>query len=206
MSEHAARRPGRPRSEEARRAILAAALELASEHGPQGLRMDAIAKRAGVSKETLYRWWRSKAEVLLEALAERGAETIAVPDRGSLLTDMRAFMRATASSADAPTLRILRALAAEAAADPEFAALARERFLERRRAALGEILGRAVNRGELSKAEAAAALDLVFGSLWYRLIFDIGPLDDAWARGVADAIGRASSRLGQGDSGYLNKR
>jgi AcrR family transcriptional regulator len=189
------RKPGRPRSEEARRAILEAALELASEHGPQGLRMDAIAKKAGVSKETLYRWWRSKAEVLLEALAERGQETIPLRDKGSLQADLRAFMRATARSADAPTQRILRALAAEAAADPEFAALARDRFLERRRAALGEVLQRSVERGELSRAEAATALDLIYGSLWYRLIFDIGPLDDDWAKGVANAIGRVGSRL-----------
>src|ERR671934_1249914 len=111
MNTEPARRPGRPRSEEARRAILAATLELAAEHGRQGLRMDAIAKRAGVSKETLYRWWRSKAEVLLEALAERGEETIPVPDSGSLHTDLLAFMRATARSADPPTRRLLRALA-----------------------------------------------------------------------------------------------
>src|SRR3954471_14742269 len=178
MTAEPARRPGRPRSEKARHAILEATLELASEQGPQGLRMDAIAKKAGVSKETLYRWWRSKAEVLLEALAERGEETIPLPDKGSLLADLRGFMRATARSADAPTQRILRTLAAEAAADPDFAALARDRFLERRRAALSEILQRAVKRGELSRAEAATALDLVYGSLWYRLIFDIGPLDD----------------------------
>ena len=181
---------------------MAATLALAAEHGPQGLRMDAIAKRAGVSKETLYRWWRSKADVLLEALAERGEETIPVPDSGSLHTDLRAFMRATAESADEPTRRILRALAAEAAADQELATLVRERFIERRRAALGEVLGRAVERGELTHAEADTALDLVFGSLWYRLIFGIGPLDEDWAESVASAVGRISGRFGSGDPGY----
>jgi AcrR family transcriptional regulator len=195
MTAEPTRRPGRPRSEEARRAILAAALELAAEEGPQGLRMDAIAKRAGVSKETLYRWWRSKAEVLLEALAERGEETIPVPDSGSLHADLLAFMRATARSADPPTRRLLRALAAEAAADESFAALALERFLARRRAALGDLLDRAVARGELAADDAATAVDLVYGSLWYRVIFGIGPLDEKWAEGVASTIGRISSRL-----------
>jgi AcrR family transcriptional regulator len=182
------RGPGRPRSEEARRAILSATLELATVHGPRGLRMEAIARRAGVSKETLYRWWRSKAEVVLEALAERGDETIPVPDTGSLSRDLRIFLRATVASGDATVARLLRALAAEAASDPAMAELIRDRFLERRRSALGTVLTRGVRRGEISRGNAAIALDLVYGSLWYRLIFGIAPLDNAWADRVAKAI------------------
>ena len=191
MSSDVSRPPGRPRSEQARRAILQAALALAAEEGPRGVRMDAIARRAGVSKETIYRWWRSKVEVLLEALAERGDETIPLPDRGSLAKDLRAFLRATAASGDEPTKRVLRALASEAAADEGFAALVRDGFLARRRAALGEVLDRAVARGELTEDEAAIAVDLVYGSLWYRLVFAIAPLDDAWADAVAEAIAPA---------------
>jgi AcrR family transcriptional regulator len=185
------RRPGRPRSERARRAILAATLELAAAHGPRGLNMDAIAKRAGVSKETLYRWWPSKTELVLEALAERGEETIPLPDTGSLAGDLRAFLRATVASTDPTTQRLLRALAAEAATDTSTAGLIRDRFLARRRAALNELLLRAVTRSELTRADAAIALDLVYGSLWYRLIFDIAPLDNNWADNVARAIAHA---------------
>src|SRR5919201_3461045 len=89
---------GRPRSESARRAILAAAFERASQPAPGGLTMEAIGRRAGVSKETLYRWWRPKEEVLLEALAERGEEAIPVPDTGSLAGDLGRFMRSTAAA------------------------------------------------------------------------------------------------------------
>jgi AcrR family transcriptional regulator len=179
---------GRPRSETTRRAILDATLALAAEQGPKSVGMDAIARRAGVSKETLYRWWRSKAEVLLEALAQHGEQTIPVPDTGSLAADLRAFLRATAQSADPPTQRLLRALATEAAADADFAALVRDAFLARRRADLGGLLGCAVARGELTADQAGAAIDLIYGSLWYRLIFGIGPLDDQWADGVTDMI------------------
>jgi AcrR family transcriptional regulator len=182
------RRPGRPRSQDARRAILRASLDLAEEHGPRGVSMDAIARTAGVSKETLYRWWRSKAEVLLEAAAERGEQHIPIPDTGTLRGDLRRFLRATADLADEPILRLLRAIAAEAAADPAFADLARDRFLSRRRDALALLLERAVQRGELSAANAATALDLVFGSLWYRVIFGVGPIDQAWADAVTDAV------------------
>jgi AcrR family transcriptional regulator len=150
--------------------------------------MEAIAKRAGVSKETLYRWWRSKSEVVLEALAQRGDETIPIPDTGSLRRDLRTFLRASVDSADPTVERLLRALAAEAAGDQTMAELIRDNFLMRRRSALSTILGRAVARRELSRANAKIALDFVYGSLWYRLIFDIAPLDYAWADGVAKAI------------------
>jgi len=184
---------GRPRSEKARRAILAAALELAGSESAGPLTMEAIARRAGVSKETLYRWWRAKADVILEALAERGEREIPVPDTGSLSEDLHRFMRSTALALDPRTRRALRTLAAQAASDPALAQRVRERFLARRRAALGELLQRAVERGELDTAQARTAVDLIFGSLWYRLIFETGPLGAAWAESVADAIGAMSA-------------
>jgi AcrR family transcriptional regulator len=193
----AARAPhalGRPRSETTRRAILAAALELAAEEGTSRLTMEAIARRAGASKETLYRWWRSKGEVVLEALAERGERDIPVPEVGDLERDLRAFMRATARALDGQTRSVLRALAAEAASDLAFAARVRDRFLAQRRAALAAVLEGAVARGELSPQRAASALDLIFGSLWYRLIFAIGPLDQAWADSVTDAFAVGARR------------
>lgn len=179
---------GRPRSEEARRAILRATLELAAEDDPRRLSMDAIARRAGVSKETLYRWWRSKTDVVLEALAERGEETIPLTDTGSLVGDLRLFLRATAAAVDPTTLRLLRTLAAAAADDTGFAHLVRDRFIARRRAAVMQILERGVARGELRRADVLITTDLVYGSLWYRIIFDIAPLDDSWADAVARAV------------------
>jgi AcrR family transcriptional regulator len=151
--------------------------------------MDGIARRAGVSKETLYRWWRSKTEVVLEALAERGEETIPSTDTGSLAGDLRLFLRATAAAVDPTTLRLLRTLAGAAAGDQAFAHLVRDRFIGRRRAALKEILERGVARGELSRAEVGIVTDLIYGSLWYRVIFDVAPLDNRWA----DAAARATA-------------
>jgi AcrR family transcriptional regulator len=179
---------GRPRSEQARQATLAATLALAAERGPEGITMEAIAKRAQISKDTLYRWWRSKTEVVLEALAGYGEQTIPVPDSGSLEADLRAFMRATSRALDHPTQQLLRTLAAGAAADPNFAKTVREQFLARRRAALATILDNAVGRGELTDDRAATILDLVFGSLWYRLIFSTGALNRTWADAITDTL------------------
>jgi AcrR family transcriptional regulator len=188
MAVEPVRRAGRPRSEDARHAVLTATLELAAESGPAGLTMGGIAERAGVSKETLYRWWRSKTEVVLEALAHYGDEAIPVPDRGSLAKDLRIFMRATSKALDHRTRQLLRTLAAQSAADPTFADQVREEFIARRRTALAEVLERAVERGELTPARAALTVDFVFGSLWYRLIFGVGSLDRAWADAVADSV------------------
>lgn len=170
--------------------MLAAALELAAEEGPAGLNMEAIARRAGVSKETLYRWWGSKSEVLLDALAERGERTIPLPDTGTLREDLRLFLRSTVESADDAIVRLLHILAAAAAADEAVAVEVRDRFIATRRVALTQLLARAVARGEITSAYADLAVDLVYGSLWYRLIFKVGDIDYEWAESVADAIAR----------------
>src|SRR5258708_11372027 len=63
------RRPGRPRSEQADRAIIDAALTLFAESGPDGLCIEQVAARAGVGKATIYRRWPGKEDLLLDALA-----------------------------------------------------------------------------------------------------------------------------------------
>jgi AcrR family transcriptional regulator len=144
--------------------------------------------RAQVSKETLYRWWHSKNEVVLDALAERGQRTIPLPDTGALRDDLRAFLRATVDSADPTTVRLLYHLAAAAASDESLACQVRDRFLATRRADLGQILSRAAARGEITSDYATLAVDFVYGTLWYRLIFRAGPLDYTWADDLAAAI------------------
>jgi AcrR family transcriptional regulator len=155
--------------------------------------MEGVASRAGVSKETVYRWWPSKGEVLLEALAELGQRSIPAPDTGTFRNDLSAFMRATARALDPATRRLLRTVAAQAAVSDAFSAQARARFLARRREALSTVLQRAVDRGVLETDRVPVILDLVFGSLWYRLIFGIGPLDRAWADAVTETICETTS-------------
>ncbi len=185
------RGPGRPRSERARQAVLDATLALAAELGPAGLSMEAIARRSGVSKETLYRWWRSKTEVVLDALAEQAQATIPLPDTGTLHGDLQAFLRSSVDSADhAVRAPMLRAVAAAAAGDEEVATTVRERFIASRRANLTAVLERGVARGELDQQRLPILLDLIYGSLWYRVIFGIGALDYEWADSVADTLSR----------------
>jgi AcrR family transcriptional regulator len=175
----AARTPGRPRSEASRQAILVAALELVAQTGYVGLTIEGIAARAGVGKQTIYRWWPSKADVLLEAGATKAEFHVPVTDHGSYRADLRAFLEASHRLAGRrPLADLLRALMAEAQVDPEFASRFRSAFLERRRDALAIIIDRARERGDLPDRPApGTAADIVFGTIWYRILATRQPFD-----------------------------
>jgi len=113
---------GRKRSEEARRAILTASLDLLRERGYGKVSVDAIAERAGVGKQTMYRWWRSKGDVVLEALTEEARAAIVDRDTGELEGDLRAFLAATFRALAGPRSLgpVMRGLMAEAQLDTEF--------------------------------------------------------------------------------------
>ncbi|MET8546580.1 TetR/AcrR family transcriptional regulator [Kitasatospora sp. NPDC004799] len=175
-----ASRPGRKRSEESRLAILVAAFELVGEVGYADLTIEGIANRAGCGKQTIYRWWPSKAHVLLEALAVKADLYVTNADHGSYAEDVRAFLRDTFRlGRRQPVVDILRVLMAEAQINEEFGELFRGAFLRRRRDALQVVLDRARARGDLPlRPDASTVLDLVFGTLWYRLLATRQPLGD----------------------------
>ncbi|MFG2628068.1 TetR/AcrR family transcriptional regulator [Streptomyces sp. NPDC048473] len=172
-------RPGRKRSEESRMAILAAAFELMGEVGYAGLTIEGIAARAGCGKQTIYRWWRTKADVLLDALSAKGELYITTADHGSYRDDLRAFLDDTYRLAEHQRVSdILCTLMAEAQIDAEFGERFRTGFLERRRDALRAVLDRAAHRGDLPARPApSTVLDIVFGTLWYRVLATHHALD-----------------------------
>jgi AcrR family transcriptional regulator len=179
-------RPGRKRSEQSRLAILAATLELVAEAGYGALTIEGIAARSGVGKQTIYRWWPSKADVLLDALATKADLQIPVPDQGSFRADLAGFLGSTFElGGKSPVADTLRALMAQAQIDPEFGKRFREDFLFRRRDALGTLVDRARERGELpAGVRPGTVLDVVFGTLWYRLLATRDQVD----RGLADEL------------------
>jgi AcrR family transcriptional regulator len=158
------RRPGRPRSPEAHAAILRAALELALEGGLRGLSMEAIAARAGVGKATIYRRWKSKEALFVEAVQQM-ARTPEIPDTGTVRGDLEAVVAATIGRMARDAFRIIPRLLADAADDPRLLAAMQEALLTPRRAALGEILRRGVARGELrADLDVELVTQIVFGT------------------------------------------
>jgi AcrR family transcriptional regulator len=176
-------RPGRKRSEESRMAILAAAFELAGEIGYTGLTIEGIAARSGAGKQTIYRWWPSKADVLLDALATKADLHIPVPDEGSYAEDLRAFLTASfRMGSDQRVIDVLRSLMAHAQIDDDFGQRFRAAFLHRRRDALAVILDRAQARGDLPPSlSPGTAADIVFGVIWYRMLATRQPADQQLA-------------------------
>jgi AcrR family transcriptional regulator len=182
---------GRPRSERARKAILEAAAELLLARGLSAVSMDAVAERAGVSKATIYRWWPTKETLALDALyTEWAAARSQTRDTGSLRGDLLSMLRPWARLAGSrPYGRVVAALLTEAQTDPVFGAQYRERFLEPRREQVREIFRRAIERGEIpAGTKMEVALDLLYGSMYHRLLHGHAPLGDRFVRDVVDTV------------------
>jgi AcrR family transcriptional regulator len=173
-------RPGRKRSEASREAILAAALRLVDEAGFAGLTVEGIAARAGCGKQTVYRWWPSKFDVLFEAVAAKAELHVTIADHGSYAADLRAFLADSYRLAGHPHVaEALRGLMARAQVDEAFGERFRGAFLGRRREALRVVLDRAARRGDLpARPSPETVLDIVFGTLWYRVLATRQPLDE----------------------------
>ncbi len=180
---------GRPRSQQAHRAILAAAAELLLARGLSAVSMDAVAEQAGVSKATIYRWWPTKETLALDALyTEWDAVRPQPRDTGSLRGDLLSLLRPWVRLAGGkPYGRVLAALLAEAQTDPVFAADYRQRVLEPRRDQARALFGRAVERGEIpANTKTDVALDLIYGAVYHRLLQGHGPLNDRFVRDVVE--------------------
>jgi AcrR family transcriptional regulator len=172
---------GRKRSEERRVAILTAAIELVGEVGYAGLTIEGVAARSGAGKQTIYRWWPSKADVLLDALATKADLSVPLTDEGSYAADLRAFLTSSfALGQDDRVVDILRALMVHAQIDERFGDRFREAFLQRRRDALALLLQRATDRGDRPKVPRPEVVaDIIFGVIWYRRLATRRPFDDA---------------------------
>jgi AcrR family transcriptional regulator len=201
-------RRGRRRSEQSRLAILEAAFELTAEVGYAGLTIEGIAARSGAGKQTVYRWWPSKADVLLEALATKADLHVPVSDQGSYAADLRAFLEASfALARQRPVVDALRALMAQGQIDAKFGERFRALFLLRRREALEVILDRARARGDLPPGLSPGTVaDIVFGVIWYRLLATRQPLDDELAEELVTTLAAQTPPPGGGDQAMSPRR
>jgi AcrR family transcriptional regulator len=180
---------GRRRSKKSHEAILKAALTLLNEKGYGAVTIEGIAARAGVGKQTIYRWWPSKAAVILEAFTACAESRVMSTNQGDLQTDLANFLGTVFETLTRETGPILRALMSEALLDSEFAGALREIFIARRRQVLLEILQRGVTRGEVrTQMDFELIIDMIYGPMWYRLLNQHGPLDKAFADQLTNAI------------------
>jgi AcrR family transcriptional regulator len=164
---------GRPRSEQTRVAILDATRDLLTDIGWDALSIEQIAIRAGVSKQTVYRWWRTKGAVVAEGIVSGNISyfTIAVADSADIETDLRSTLGTMAAELHAPGAASLRgALVAAAAADEEVALRQHDLLIAPLHQKLEQRLARAVVSGELrSDTNVGVLTDALLGALFHRI-------------------------------------
>jgi AcrR family transcriptional regulator len=134
--------------------------------------MEGIAARAGVAKQTIYRWWPSKVDVLLDTLIDDSSRQLPIPDTGSAIEDTRRYLRSLARFLTKdPAGKVLLALIGEAQHDQAMARTFRQRYLDPQRHSERELLRRGVLSGELSaELEIDFALDALWGPIIYRAL------------------------------------
>ncbi|WP_078058478.1 TetR/AcrR family transcriptional regulator [Mycolicibacter icosiumassiliensis] len=176
------------RSEAAREAILHAADDLLVEKGFAGVTVEGIAKAAGVAKQTVYRWWSSKTDVLMDAFLEDAAAELEPPDTGALESDLRAHLRTTAHFLTADDAgAVYRALVGQAQHDPQLAQTFRARYLHAQQVRDQKPFVRAIARGELTAdADVAALAEWLVGRMHYRVIATGESVDDSFIDAVVD--------------------
>ncbi|WP_409472484.1 TetR/AcrR family transcriptional regulator [Streptomyces sp. HC307] len=185
------------RSEKSRRAIYAAALELVGEVGYAKTTVEGIAARAGVGKQTIYRWWSSKADVLLEAfldLAEQTAQDAGqepyatIPDTGDLAADLKAVLRATVDELLDPRFEVpSRALAAEGLVNEELGRELVAKLLEPSLQLYVQRLRSAQKTGDVRpEVDPRIALELFVSPLAQRWLQHTGPISYEYTDTLVD--------------------
>ncbi|MFD6100471.1 TetR/AcrR family transcriptional regulator [Nocardiopsis flavescens] len=185
----------RRRSERARRAILAAAGELLGEVGYARLTMEAIASRARVGKQTIYRWWPTKAAVVFDVFTEMtgGAAGDPLPDTGDLDADLRTVLHAIVEEYADPLMdRINRVFIAEVQTDPELAENVMELLLRPNLRAFRDRLLSAREAGLIDAGtDPDLAVDLLLAPVQQRWLMRSGELTHAYVDALVDTVMRA---------------
>ena len=190
---------GRQRSVAAETAILRSTLHLLERKPLRKVTSDAIARRAGVSKATIYKWWSNKTHVALDAYLAGMTERVVMPDTGSAELDFTLQLKSVTEFYASPLGRLFGQFIAEGQSDQAFLALFRERFLYARRDAARVMWRRGLERGEICKEfDSDTVLDLIYGPMIFRLLAGHGAMgeqnSEMMVRAVFGGIRRNSFR------------
>jgi AcrR family transcriptional regulator len=185
----AKRLPGRPRSEQARQAILRSTSRLLQRTGFAELSIEAIAANAGVGKATVYRWWPDKGALVVDAFASSAEDELHFPDSGSVYKDMSLQMNQFLAILRSRRGRIVSAVIAGGQSDPGLIQAFRERFLRPRRQEAYQTLRRGMERGELLRnLDLDLLLDVLYGAIYMRFLIRHGQLSEEFIADVCRLV------------------
>jgi AcrR family transcriptional regulator len=184
------------RSGRARAAILDAALALCREVGFPKVTMEGIAKRAGVGKQTIYRWWPSKAAVVQEALNQVARATTHFPDTGDVVADLRSQMTSLVGLLTSPEFSpYAKGLLAAAQTDDGIAESLLETMIRPRVDACVRRLVSAREQGQLRPdIDPEDVVELLYAPLYYRLLLHTRPITDEQVDRILDLLSNAVIR------------
>ena len=180
---------GRPRSPETRAKILKAAYEILLEVGFMDLTIEGVAAKAKVGKPTIYRRWKTKAALAMDAFLEVINPEITFPDTGSVKEDFREQMLKLVKLMNSSRGEVLASVIGCGQADEELIAAFRENWLIPRRKDAKQIFQRGVERGELKEEiNAEVAIDALYSPLFYRLLLKHQPLTNEFVDELVDVV------------------
>src|SRR5258708_40328607 len=184
-----ARRPGRPRSEKARKAVLRSTLALLKRVGFHELRMESVADRAGVGKATVYRWWPNKAELVIAAFVLAVEPELRFPSAGPVLESIHRQMRRWAVIFRSPLGQVIATVIGAGQSEPEILEAFRSHWVEPRRIEARRLLRQAMKKGEIrADLDPDTVLDLLYGPLYLRLLLKHAPLDEDFVNTVFEVV------------------
>jgi len=197
-------RRGRPPIEaaESHAKILDAVFELLQERSVRDLTMEAVAKRAGVGKPTLYKWWPTKASLVLAMFKERIAVALPPPSVGTAEEAIRDAARALIGPLNGQLGKVLSELIAEGQSEPAILRELFDKHIRGHEEADAADIERGKKSGELaSDVDPQLIIDAVFGAIFYRLLFRTSPLTEQFSDKLVRQVFRgARARPGESPS------
>jgi AcrR family transcriptional regulator len=184
-------RKGRPPSEMAasHSAIMDAVYTLLQEKSVRDLTIEEVAKRARVGKPTLYKWWPTKATLVLAMLCERMAPNLEKPTLLTAEESLRLRVRRLISAFNGPFGKIVAGLIAEGQSEPAIRQAFFDRWVSPRRSATITDLQRAKNAGELrSDTEPGLVNDAIFGAIYYRFLLGSRPFTRRFGEELVEQV------------------
>jgi AcrR family transcriptional regulator len=182
----AGRGRGRRPAEEVRADVLEAVGALILGEGLADLTFERVAREAGVSKTTLYKWWPSKGALALDGYFHAVEETLAFDDTGDIRADLLSQLLAfTRLMTQTPAGRALLELIGESQTDAELAVAYRQLYSSQRRRLAGDRLLKARRQGQIrSDVDVQIVVDQLWGAVYHRLLIPDEPVTEDFARGL----------------------
>jgi AcrR family transcriptional regulator len=193
-------RPG-GRSAQVRAAVLEAGLAELAAVGFHALSLEGIARRAGVNKTTLYRRWGTRDALMLEAIRERAATKVPIPDTGSLREDLLQLVRAAIANLSTVEVQAMVRVGIALAPYESSVADVVHAFWTDRLAIDGVIVERAIARGEIAPIAPAFVIEAVLGPPYFHLLVTGQTVPDAFLARTVDLVVRGLADPEDGEVG-----